>query len=96
MSPSLDLVRLMALRPETVVGTAAFLRYRRYETTSVHLLLQGFSLLDCDWLRPPSAKNANLKPNQIEMEFRKEMLMEFVFWYLDSFIIDLVKVSTSL
>ena len=86
---------LRKLSTGNAVGTAAFLRYRRYETTSVHLLLQGFSILDCDWLRLPSAslsKNAKQKPNQIEMEFRKEMLMEFVFWYLDSFIIDLVKV----
>jgi hypothetical protein len=51
--------------------------------------------MDCDWLKPKSASrsnNNNQKPNQVEMEKRKEVLTEFLFWFFDSFVIDLVKV----
>jgi len=83
---------------------------RRFESISLHSLLQGFSILDCEWLDPSSAvgdldnnkKQDDAKPeklskksiNPIEMEKRKEVLSEFLYWLFDSFITDLVRVRS--
>lgn len=70
-----------------------FIRFRRFETATVHVLLQGFSISDCDWLRPPKASRSNEnKPNQVEMAKRKELLADFLYWLFDGFIIELLRV----
>jgi len=63
---------------------------------SVHTLLQGFSIADCDWLRPRSSgdkANRDQVPNPREMAKRRELLSEFLFWLIDGFVIDLVKTT---
>lgn len=75
------------------------LRYRRYESVSLHALLQGFSVLDCQWL---SIKNRSSKAGPVQqqrgtaadMDKRLELLSEFMYWFFDSFIIDLVRVRS--
>lgn len=74
------------------------LRYRRYESVSLHALLQGFSILDCEWL---STENRSSKAGPVQqqrstaadMDKRLELLSEFMYWFFDSFIIDLVRVG---
>ncbi|KAK4702528.1 telomerase reverse transcriptase, partial [Phenoliferia sp. Uapishka_3] len=73
-----------------------FVRLRRYETYSVHALLQNFCLSDCDWIRPSSGSKVSNKfqvPNAVEMNKRRELLCEFVFWFVDGFIFDLLKTT---
>lgn len=73
-----------------------FLRLRRYETVSVHTILQKFCVADCDWLRPSTAsKKSNFYqlPNQVEMAKRRELLQEFLYWFIDGFVMNIVKVS---
>ncbi|GAA5910442.1 telomerase reverse transcriptase [Sporobolomyces salmoneus] len=87
-----------------------FLRMRRFESISLHSLLQGFSILDCEWLDPssslsltshndPNATKRNVEDSQsrvvnpVEMEKRKELLAEFLYWLFDSFITDLVRTA---
>ncbi|GAA5952834.1 hypothetical protein JCM3765_002979 [Sporobolomyces pararoseus] len=83
-----------------------FLRMRRFESISLHSLLQGFSILDCEWLDPavsifspdkidergtPTVKSKSI--DAVEMERRKELLAEFLHWVFDSFVTDLVRTA---
>ncbi|GAA6017946.1 hypothetical protein JCM10207_002715 [Rhodosporidiobolus poonsookiae] len=75
---------------------SSFVRLRRYESTSLHTLLQGFSILECEWLVPPSAShksNKQQKPNALDMEKRRELLSDFLFWLIDGFVIDLIRTA---
>ncbi|BGP16855.1 Telomerase reverse transcriptase [Rhodosporidiobolus nylandii] len=75
---------------------SAFIRQRRWESTSVHALLQSFSVLDCDWLAPPSSsnkENRQQKPNSTDLEKRQELLADFLFWFFDGFVVDLVRTA---
>ncbi|KAG0659712.1 hypothetical protein C6P46_005071 [Rhodotorula mucilaginosa] len=82
----------------TTTDVSQLLRYRRYESVSLHALLQGFSVLDCEWL---STKNRSSKAGPVQqqrstaadMGKRLELLSEFMYWFFDSFIIDLVRTS---
>ncbi|GAA5871307.1 hypothetical protein JCM16303_000711 [Sporobolomyces ruberrimus] len=80
-----------------------YLRMRRFETISLHSLLQGFSILDCDWLDPSSnfqkdghevkkTGSGGTIPS-VELEKRKEVLAEFFHWLFDSLITDIVRTS---
>lgn len=63
---------------------------------TVHTLLQRFCVADCDWLHPQSASRASnflQKPNVVEMGKRRELLQEFIYWFIDGFVINLVRVS---
>ncbi|KPV77795.1 uncharacterized protein RHOBADRAFT_33988, partial [Rhodotorula graminis WP1] len=57
---------------------SAFIRMRRYESTSVHALLQGFSVTTCAWLG-----GNEQRPTAADMDKRKELLSEFLFWVMD-------------
>ncbi|KAI5476957.1 telomerase reverse transcriptase [Pseudohyphozyma bogoriensis] len=73
-----------------------FVRFRRYETFSIHALLQGFSIADCDWLRPKSGKeerNREQKANEVEMERRKGLLADFMLWFFEGFVVELLRTA---
>lgn len=71
-------------------------RYRRFESISVHALLQEFSILECGWLGPASASAAGQRTTAADVRKRHELLSEFIFWLFDSFVIDLIRVSTAI
>ncbi|GAA5826431.1 hypothetical protein JCM11251_002363 [Rhodosporidiobolus azoricus] len=76
--------------------TSSFIRLRRFESTSVHALLQGFSILDCAWLAPPTTSHSSQKgqrPNALDMQKRRELLSDFLYWFFDSFVIDLIRTA---
>ncbi|SCV70113.1 BQ2448_1507 [Microbotryum intermedium] len=73
-----------------------FLRLRRFETMSLHTLLQGFCVADCEWLLPLSStrpRNRFQRAPSVEMAKRRELLMEFLYWFFDGFIVDLVRTA---
>ncbi|GAA6042852.1 hypothetical protein JCM8097_007190 [Rhodosporidiobolus ruineniae] len=75
---------------------SSFIRLRRFESTSLHALLQGFSILDCAWLEPSSASHKGQelqKPNAQDMEKRRELLSDFLFWFMDGFLLDLLRTT---
>lgn len=77
----------------------SFLRMRRWETFTLHTVLQKFSVESCDWLLLESSSkpsNIHQKPNAVEMSKRREILGEFLYWFFDSFVMDIAKVSFSL
>lgn len=68
----------------------SFITSRRYETTTIHNILQGFSITECDWLAPDRAQPRVTLTDALK---RRELLQEFLFWYFDSFLIPLLRVS---
>ncbi|BGP25246.1 Telomerase reverse transcriptase [Rhodotorula toruloides] len=72
---------------------SSFLALRRHETTSLHALLQGMVVLDCDWLAPASSASRSQRPTAADMQKRQELLGEFMYWFFDSFVIDLVRTA---
>lgn len=70
---------------------------RRYETFTVHTLMQDFCISDCDWLTLPVPESA--KPHKVPISDslkRLELLQEYLYWYFDSFLIPLLKVCFTL
>jgi telomerase reverse transcriptase len=69
---------------------------RRYETLTLHHVLQGFITSECDWLMPPG-ENA-IKQRRVSVTDslkRRELLEEFLFWYFDSFLFPLLRVCVA-
>lgn len=70
-----------------------FITGRRFETLSLHDVLQGFSSSDCDWLIPPGpGTRQQHRVSVSDAMKRKELLEEFIFWFFDSFLLPLIKV----
>lgn len=79
------------------IDVREFIQCRRFETLTLHHILQGFSTSACDWLMPPgeSARRQSRVPVSDALK-RRELLEEFIFWYFDSFVSNLIKVSLHL
>jgi telomerase reverse transcriptase len=67
-----------------------FVRLRRYETTSLHDVMQGITLSDIQW--PASAK-ADQKSNMSRSDFetRKDIMSELLYYVFDSYLIPLIR-----
>jgi telomerase reverse transcriptase len=75
------------------VDVKTFISCRRYETLTLHHILQGFSTSDCDWLMPPGqAAQQQSRVSVTDALKRRELLEEFIFWYFTSFLLPLLKV----
>ncbi|KAF7797313.1 hypothetical protein EIP86_008508 [Pleurotus ostreatoroseus] len=67
---------------------------RRFETLSLHTLLQNFVMSDCDWLLLASSNTNKTHKIPISDSLKRlELLQEFLYWYFDSFLIPLLKTS---
>jgi hypothetical protein len=67
---------------------------RRYETSTLHHVLQGFSTSECDWLIPPGeGARKQHRVSVTDSLKRRELLEEFLFWFYDSFLLPLLRVS---
>ena len=68
---------------------------RRYETFTVHSVVQNFRTSDCDWLMPHApGLRTQTRVSLTDSLKRRELLEEFLFWYFDSFLIPLLKVRS--
>lgn len=66
---------------------------RRYETSTLHHVLQGFSTSECDWLIPPGeGARKQYRVSVTDSLKRRELLEEFLFWFFDSFLLPLLRV----
>lgn len=63
---------------------------RRFETLTLHNLLQNLCIADCEWL----GNSADRRVCQSDALKREELFREFIYWFFDSFLIPLIKVST--
>ena len=74
-----------------------FIVVRRFETVTLHRVLQGFSTTACDWLIPPGIPGCHHGRVPVTDSLkRRELLEDFMFWYFDSFVIPLIKVRERL
>lgn len=69
-----------------------FISMQRYETMTLHDVLQGISTEACEWLVPPGMKMAQRTPRG-EQDTRKSLLGEFIYWLIDSYVIPLLQVN---
>lgn len=77
----------------TFIGIKEFIVARRFETVSLHHVLQGLSTTDCDWLIPRGVPGCfHGRVPVTDSLKRRELLEEFMLWYFDSFVIPLIKV----
>ncbi|OAA61230.1 telomerase reverse [Niveomyces insectorum RCEF 264] len=67
----------------------AFLRLRRFESMSLHTLVQGLKIADIEWLAPPGLKDNKL--SQTDLRKRQEIFAEFLYYLFDSFLVPLVR-----
>ncbi|KAK3677630.1 Telomerase reverse transcriptase [Recurvomyces mirabilis] len=67
-----------------------FIRLRRYESVSLHDVLQGVTILDIDWLEPPKI-SSELNISATDFDKRRELLCEFMYYMFDSFLIPLIR-----
>lgn len=71
-----------------------FISCRRYESLSLHHILQGFSTSACDWLIPPGpGAQEQARVSVSDSLKRRELLEDFLFWYFDSFVLPLLKTT---
>lgn len=68
-----------------------FVFARRFETLSLHHIIQGMRITDCHWLLPSNRRALAQRPTAAEMEKRKSMLCEFVYYLFDSIIMPLLR-----
>ncbi|KAF8627995.1 hypothetical protein AX15_004120 [Amanita polypyramis BW_CC] len=70
-----------------------FISCRKYESLSLHQILQGFRTSDCDWLAPFGESYRQYRMSVSDAKKRRELLEEFLFWYFDGFILPLLKTT---
>ncbi|EFX01630.1 telomerase reverse [Grosmannia clavigera kw1407] len=66
-----------------------FLRLRRFETLNLHDLMQGIKISDILWLAPPGLRKGKI--SQTDVQKRRQIFAEFLYYLFDSFLIPLVR-----
>lgn len=78
------------------IDVKSFIAGRRYESLSMHNIVQGFSTSACEWLMPPGKGQQQTRVSVSDALKRRELLEDFLFWYFDSFLLPLLKVCSIL
>ncbi|KAG6032710.1 hypothetical protein E4U41_007160 [Claviceps citrina] len=66
-----------------------FVRLRRFESFSLHEIVQGLRVADIAWLQPPGQPNQ--KASQSDMKKRQEIFHELLYFVFDSLLMPLIK-----
>ncbi|KAG5926155.1 hypothetical protein E4U42_003572 [Claviceps africana] len=66
-----------------------FVRLRRFESISLHEIIQGLRIADIAWLQPPQLQSQ--KTSQSDMGKRHEIMHEFLYFVFDSLLMPLIK-----
>jgi telomerase reverse transcriptase len=67
-----------------------FIRMRRFESLSLHEVVQGMKLACVPWLRPPRIKES-AKMSQSDYRKRLEIFLELLYYLFDSLLIPLIR-----
>lgn len=67
-----------------------FLRLRRYESLSLHDVLQGIRVHKVAWLAPPPLQGQN-SMSKTDFAKRQELMAELLYYLFDSFLIPLIR-----
>jgi hypothetical protein len=71
-----------------------FISYRRYETISLHGIMQGLSTTGCKWTAYGITSTAHT-PASSSIK-RRELLEEFIIYYFGSFVTPLLRASSNI
>lgn len=79
------------MTPHTLFITviARYIKARRFESFSLHTLLQNFKINACTWV---IAQRSSSQATPQEAELRKELLAEFLHWLIESWLTSLLGV----
>ncbi|KAI6887672.1 hypothetical protein KC360_g3080 [Hortaea werneckii] len=80
----------LANRRTMLRNVDSFVRMRRYESMSMHDVLQPLQITDIDWLVPPGAQ-PNARLSSTDYAKRKELMAELLYYLFDSFLIPLIR-----
>lgn len=78
-----------------ITGIRQIINLRRYESLTLHDVLQGFSIADCEWLVPTGAKARAQRAAQSDDLKRREILQEWMWWFFVNFVMSILKVRRS-
>lgn len=67
-----------------------FVRLRRFESMSLHDVLQGMKLHDVSWLRPPKLDTGH-SVSKTDYTKRRELMAELLYYLFDSFLMPLIR-----
>jgi telomerase reverse transcriptase len=67
-----------------------FISLRRFESLSLHNVMQGMKIKDIAWLAPPKHQSGD-NLSRTDLEKRSEMVAEVVYYIFDSFLIPLIR-----
>lgn len=76
---------------KTMSHVKTFIMSQRYESTTLHNVLQDFSTSACTWLG--AACKPQMRMSVSDALKRRELLEDFMFWYFDGFLIPLLKMT---
>jgi telomerase reverse transcriptase len=65
-----------------------FVQRRKFESMTLHEIIQGLKISAMTWLTPPGGQNKMAKS---DFEKRKQLLAEFIYYLIDSFVIPLIR-----
>ncbi|TWU77862.1 hypothetical protein ED733_003460 [Metarhizium rileyi] len=68
-----------------------FIRLRRFETMTLHEILQGMKVADIPWLQPPGLETQ--KTSRTDAGKRCEIFHEFLYYVFDSLLIPLIQTN---
>ncbi|KAF4948179.1 hypothetical protein FSARC_13818 [Fusarium sarcochroum] len=66
-----------------------FVKLRRFETMSLHEMMQDLRIANITWLQPPGS--GGQKPSQTDTAKRHEISLEFLYFVFDSLLIPLIR-----
>lgn len=66
-----------------------FIQLRRFESVSLHEIMQDLKITDISWLQPPGLRDQ--KPSKTDAAKRHEIFHEFLYYVFDSLLIPLIR-----
>lgn len=88
---SFGLLIYILLTPHADVKT--LIDCRRFETLTLHRVVQGFQTSMCEWLMPPGTQDGQNRVSVSDALKRRELLEDFLYWYFGSFVLSILKVG---
>ncbi|KAL5121967.1 Telomerase reverse transcriptase [Pleosporales sp. CAS-2024a] len=67
-----------------------FISLRRFESLNLHQVTQKLEITGVTWLQQPG-ENPSAKLAKSDLDKRKELFLEFIYWVFDSFLIPLIR-----
>ncbi|CAD6892531.1 unnamed protein product [Tilletia caries] len=70
-----------------------FIKGRRYESLTLHEVMQGIRISEVDWLLPVNGRAQQQRPTAVESQLRNDLFAELVYWIFDSLLIPLLRTT---